>query len=186
MSDAMDEVFGRRKHRPDHPDFWRLSEVVLGMDAGFDESAPEEEKERMWAERVNAVGDRASILYMASQRVMRVLGPPPTETHARHQATYVAMWVDAFVAGAMFERARREPDEVDESVEGAMPVEDREPDADGPARVPSVLMVGDPIDGFRAFSVEGPDDPAIERRFANETWWIIRAPRLTTDETGEQ
>lgn len=166
MSDAMDEVFGRRKHRPDHPDFWRLSEIVLGMDAGFDEPASEEDKERMWAERVDAVGDRASILYMATQRVMRVLGPPRTETHARHQAAYVAMWVDAFVAGATFARP--------------------EADADEPAPVPSVLMVGDPIDGFRAFSVEGPDDPAIERRFANEAWWIIRAPRLTTDETGEQ
>ena len=44
----------------------------------------------------------------------------------------------------------------------------------GPDDVPQeyVLLVGDPIDGLTVHGITGPDDPRIEERFGNDTWWV--------------
>lgn len=39
----------------------------------------------------------------------------------------------------------------------------------------SILVVGDPIRGITLYTVDGPRDPQIEQRFANETWWVVEA-----------
>ena len=103
---GMDEFFGKRRHRPDHPDFWRISEVVLGMDAEFDPmDPPEGDRDALWKARVEEVVDASSVMYMASQRVMRAFGPPGDLDEARRQATIVALYIDAFIAGAKFQQA---------------------------------------------------------------------------------
>lgn len=38
-----------------------------------------------------------------------------------------------------------------------------------------ILIVGNPVEGVRLYTVDGPEDPHIERRFANETWWVAEA-----------
>lgn len=43
-----------------------------------------------------------------------------------------------------------------------------------------VLLVGDPIEGFTCYAIDGPDDPGIERVFANETWWVAAVHPMPT------
>lgn len=45
-----------------------------------------------------------------------------------------------------------------------------------------VLVVGDPIDGITLYVVDGPDDPHIERYFANETWWVAPLRAISPDD----
>lgn len=76
--------------RPQHPDFWRISEIILQHDGdateggkGLDEIAAE------------VPVDPASLLYHARQRALRMLGGgAPT--------AMVTMWLDGFLAGARF------------------------------------------------------------------------------------
>jgi hypothetical protein len=104
--DAMDEVFGQRRHRPNHPDFWRISEVILGMDADFDPmNPPEGDRDALWRAKVLAVVDVDSVMYMAAHRVMRGFGSPADVAEARRQATIVALYMDAFIAGVKFQQA---------------------------------------------------------------------------------
>lgn len=100
----MEEVFGRQSVRPTHPDFWRISEVMLGLDAGFDEPGNDDVKERLWHERTSAVVDVESITYMAMQRVFMALGRPANRAEAIKMSTIVALVVDSFVAGATFQQ----------------------------------------------------------------------------------
>jgi hypothetical protein len=99
---ATDDVFGRRPQRPEHPDFWRLSEIVLANDGRMD-AAPRREKERVWKETTGSVIDVPSITYMATQRAIKLLGPPTPANLAQHSAV-AALYIDAFVTGAMFEQ----------------------------------------------------------------------------------
>lgn len=99
---ATDDVFGVFKNRPDHPDFWRISEIVLANDGRMDDTPPSR-KEQVWKETTGSVVDIESITYMASQRVIRLLGPPTPASVKMHSAV-TALVIDAFVTGAMFEQ----------------------------------------------------------------------------------
>ena len=99
MSNAMDDIFGRRNHRPNHPDFWRISEIILANDGAI-EQAPD--KETVWKERTSSVVDIDSVTYMATQRALLAFGPPGTKLSVAQQATAAALVIDAFVAGVMF------------------------------------------------------------------------------------
>lgn len=105
---AMDEFFGRRRRRPDHPDFWRISEVILGMDAEFDPmNPPEGDRDALWKARVTEVVDVDSVMYMAAQRVLRAFGSPTFGggVDVRMQATISALYIDAFIAGVKYQQA---------------------------------------------------------------------------------
>jgi hypothetical protein len=107
MSSGMDDVFGNRSNRPVHPDFWRISEVVLANDAPIEEASTDTEREQAWRVRTGLVVDRDSVTYMAIQRSLRVDREAPLAVRGK----YATLWIDAFVAGAQFERAggHREP-----------------------------------------------------------------------------
>jgi len=99
--------------RPDHPDFWRLSEIILALKAEMAENEGNiEEQERLWRKHYNDIGDFDSIAYAAIQcglelhniktgsdwMVLRVSG---------RQESYiksVQAYFDGFVMGAEFER----------------------------------------------------------------------------------
>jgi hypothetical protein len=109
MSSGMDEVFGARPERPAHPDFWRISEVVLSNDAPMEEARDNEEKNRAWMARTTDVVDVESVTYMAGQRANMVADQAGAGLSARQRFSMVTalatVWIDAFVAGAMFQRA---------------------------------------------------------------------------------
>lgn len=100
---------GAMPPRPEHPDFWRLSEVVLSNDAPMEEAgANVKDKEAAWEEQVRKYIDEHSLTYMAVQRAFRAFGITTRGQlieRAEEVARYAGVWMDAFCAGAAFERA---------------------------------------------------------------------------------
>ncbi len=113
---SMDEVFGRRSNRPDHPDFWRISEVILAADGAIEAATSEGAKAKEWKARTSAVVDIDSVQYAAMERAKLAFGIPGGgsafgRTGGRvagltieQQATVAALWIEAFVYGAMYEQ----------------------------------------------------------------------------------
>lgn len=92
MSDDDFDLFGGFPNRPDHPDFWKLSNVVLWMDGACEDEGG---FKRVMAE---AGVDARSLVYMAHQRAMRAY-------NGTDQATLMALtavYLDAFLAGVHF------------------------------------------------------------------------------------
>src|SRR4051812_38164089 len=77
--------------RPQHPDFWRLSEIILELDGKFSEEGMEN-----FDDFVNGEVDLDSIMYMAMQRALRLRG--------RNLGSISAIYVEAFLVGRRFER----------------------------------------------------------------------------------
>lgn len=105
----MSNIFGANANRPDHADFWKLSSVLLRLDSGLDPSNPDEAaKEAQYKARLDELGiDSSSLAYAATQRAMRALGIE-TQMELAMKADVVMMltsvWIDAFAAGAFYER----------------------------------------------------------------------------------
>lgn len=101
---AMDDVFGAMPHRPDHPDFWRLSEIVLGYDGGMGEA---DDKDDFFDATVGAVIDKDSLYYHALQRAMRVYNIK-TRADMRNRAMDLAIlttiYTEGFCLGADFQK----------------------------------------------------------------------------------
>jgi hypothetical protein len=102
--DAMDLVFGKNPDRPNTPDLWRISEVLLKNDGAIDE-APDEDKRATWLSITSAVVDVDSVRFMAEQRVLRAFGPVTKNTNLQVRAALVSLAVDSFITGACFQRA---------------------------------------------------------------------------------
>lgn len=83
-------------NRPDHPDFWRLSEVVLQLDGAIDEA---EDKEAVWERVVSDIVDIPSLEYMAEQRALRAVG---SAAPVALITKLTALYLDGFCAGAKF------------------------------------------------------------------------------------
>ena len=80
--------------RPQHPDFWRLIEVILRLDGEVTEGArPIDE---VMAETV----DSGSLIYAAKQRALMLANGSP-----EGMAVLTALWAEAFLAGAEFQKA---------------------------------------------------------------------------------
>lgn len=94
MSDPLDR--DRFPDRPDHPDFWKLSEAVLWLDGRANEghqSAPE-----IAAEFI----DPDALQYVARHRVAMARQTLGFQNEAEFVVS-LAMWTDAFVAGCKFQ-----------------------------------------------------------------------------------
>lgn len=90
--------------RPDHPDWWRLSELVLQLDAQATEDG------RRLDNITAGIIDPESLGYLALQRAMRYLGITTRAEVAEHMTTIARMgaWYhEAFILGARFEAAQR-------------------------------------------------------------------------------
>lgn len=101
---AMDDVFGHRPERPNHPDFWLLSELVLKLDGRMDDT-PADQRQAAWKEAVTKHVDLDSISYMAMQRALRATGGQ--EQLAKMLA---ALYIDAFIFGCEFSDRKHERD----------------------------------------------------------------------------
>ena len=97
---------GGPSNRPDHPDFWRLVEIVQEYDIRMDDATPEN-KEAVFKAAFDGVVDLDSLGYMAMQRAMRVVGVRSNE-EVRKQAGLLAamatLYFDAFLMGAQFQQ----------------------------------------------------------------------------------
>lgn len=108
----LNDVFGQMSERPDHPDFWRLVEVVLANDAATDPSdatLTNQQREANFEERMGSIIDTKSVSYMALQRAMRPLGIT-TRADMIDKLGLLRMlssvWLDGFAAGGMFEQRK--------------------------------------------------------------------------------
>jgi len=105
MPSAMDNVFGERPNRPDTPDFWKLSAVILRLDGAMEAATTKEEKDKLYVSLVGAHIDVDSLAYMAMQRAMSGLGLT-TSTEVRENMAMVAklasIYMDAFIAGCEY------------------------------------------------------------------------------------
>lgn len=72
---TLNDFFKTDLPRPDHPDFWKLSSIVLDLDASMTEGIQRgEEPDVVLAKKMNEVGDSYSLTYMATQRAFRMHG----------------------------------------------------------------------------------------------------------------
>lgn len=107
--------------RPDHPDFWKLSEIILALKADREEQERGEidmaEFERRWRKHYESVGDFDSIAYSAIQCAFdlhnirdgfdwQLLMQNPVKHMAYIQS--VQAFFDGFIMGALLERKKEE------------------------------------------------------------------------------
>ncbi len=87
--------------RPDHPDFWKMSQIIIDCDAQAEEQGLDEV--------LDGYVDKDALVYMANQRAYRALNIQ-RESELQDAATresvsiIAAMWMDAFIVGAKYER----------------------------------------------------------------------------------
>jgi hypothetical protein len=94
MSDPLNDP--RFPKRPAHPDFWRMSEVILQHDGEATEG------DQSMEEIVKDTVDLESLTYFAMQRAgtsCQKMGLPEALAPA-----LASVWMDAFMAGAKFQK----------------------------------------------------------------------------------
>jgi hypothetical protein len=94
------------RSRPEHPDFWMLSEVVIKIDAMTDQH-------QGFSDIVGRMIDLDSVSYMAEQRALRAMGPNAT---AATRALIGATWIDGFMAGVNFQNRKLHPESVQDTI----------------------------------------------------------------------
>lgn len=93
--------------RPNHDDFWRMSDVILQLDGRMEEAKNDQDRERIFMEVVAEHCDSDSLFYMASQRAFRVLG---ADTAAKVAANLEALamlttvYCESFIAGMEYQK----------------------------------------------------------------------------------
>lgn len=115
---AMDEIFGANPNRPDHPDFWKLSEIILALKADMQENQGDlAAQEAAWRKHYEGVGDFDSIAYCARQAAIQIAGLEFGSDYQRvmrdpmGRAAFVGTvqaYFDGFIMGALLERSRHE------------------------------------------------------------------------------
>lgn len=95
--------------RPDHPDFWAMSEIILD----FDHMAAADQ-DTAFERTVSEAGiDMGSLIYMAMQRSMRVLGADTPEKIVHHHQLLMKMttlYAEAVVVGTHLKERRNARD----------------------------------------------------------------------------
>lgn len=80
--------------RPQHPDFWLLSEAALWVDGKSTDTSV--------VEIVNEYNDCESVVYMARQRLAKMQGIRPDQV----QPQLIAVYMDAITIGARAQQRR--------------------------------------------------------------------------------
>lgn len=114
MTSAMDEVFGPNANRPNHPDFWRLADVLLSMD-GATEAAGQlegpDEREKVFTDIIESVANKDVVVYVAAQRAGRIAVEVQKVAQGNLLMGASAAWIDGFLAGCKFTQGNNEPGE---------------------------------------------------------------------------
>ena len=103
------DVFGAPQERPSHPDFWKLSDVLLKMDGTIDPTTmSQEECEAAYVARLAELNIDPDVMgYAACQRALRGLAffkDAPVEIRRMFATVLASAWIDGFAAGALYER----------------------------------------------------------------------------------
>jgi hypothetical protein len=110
MADWAERLFGANELRPNHPDFWRLSEIILKYDGRVQDAVRQGEKgEDVVSACIEEVVDGESLAYMALQRAFRIMGVSTTEdvqTNAAALSMLATMYTEAFVMGSAYEQSK--------------------------------------------------------------------------------
>lgn len=83
--------------RPDHDDFWLMSEVLQDLDRAAED---------VGIERTAGTVDMDSLGYVAVQRAIRIMATNEQVPTERALAQIAACWIDAFVTGLNFQKRR--------------------------------------------------------------------------------
>lgn len=87
-------------NRPEHPDFWIISEAVIDGDASVANGSYED--------AVRRVVDLGSAIYMGKQRTSRLNEMEELGLTSTQMSALRAAWVDGFIAGAEYRRIKTE------------------------------------------------------------------------------
>lgn len=91
--------------RPDHPDFWKLSDIILQMDGALAEAPTQEAKDVVWEAFFKDVIDTKSLNYLGFQRAIRAIGVTTVAGVQEHMNEIIKMTVlytEAFLVGTRF------------------------------------------------------------------------------------
>lgn len=86
-------------NRPDHPDFWLISQALIDTDAQADSG-------QSMPDIAGRIVDTASLMYAAEQRVKLITGKGHLNPSARILIAMQALWLDAFVAGTRYQHLK--------------------------------------------------------------------------------
>lgn len=99
--------------RPDHPDFWRITEIHMELKAALAEAPNMEAQAAAWKASYEKIGDFDSIKYHALQAAIHIhkletgLDFLMLRADPERSASFIAIvqaFFDGFIAGAEFER----------------------------------------------------------------------------------
>lgn len=102
---SRNQLFGNFPERPSHPDFWRISSILLKLDGRMEAATTEDEKEKVWSDNVARWVDGETLNYSAMQRAFRPLGIRTRSDLIAHQEKAIllnVMWQEGFQIGAEF------------------------------------------------------------------------------------
>lgn len=110
MAEWAEHLFGANSLRPNHPDFWRLSETVLKYDGRVQEAVQRgEDGPTVVSACIEEIVDGESLAYMALQRAFRILGiqtSADVASNAEKVAMLATMYTEAFVMGASYQQSK--------------------------------------------------------------------------------
>ena len=94
----LDEQYGQREGRPDHPDFVRLVEIINEQDDHATANLTDSAK---YAAHLAHFADPESVTYMAMQRALRA-----SYMGGSMAGAMMTLWLDAFMAGYQYAAAK--------------------------------------------------------------------------------
>lgn len=108
----LEDVFGPMANRPDTPDFWHISQIMLRQNGAIDDAKTADAKEAVWqAEVRKRVSDPQVLAYMGLQRMLRALGITTRSEVAANASVapkMITLWMEGFLVGAEFADGNRE------------------------------------------------------------------------------
>lgn len=109
------DVFGDMQNRPDHPDLWKLSQILLAQDGDIVPGGDQDANEEAYARRIADAGIDGEVLaYVATQRAFRMVGIKHGTDLLNHEKflqvqMIASAWIDAFVAASAYAKEYRLP-----------------------------------------------------------------------------
>lgn len=95
--------------RPQHPDFWRMSKVIVELDEQADRAADEAGE----AVVITPDIDQRSLAYVARQRVIRARNLLPEDPEGNTTGRDGILWADGFTAGVRYAQALAEEQDIE-------------------------------------------------------------------------
>jgi hypothetical protein len=107
-----EEVFGAMPDRPTHPDFWKLSELILKMDAEMQEARTTAQKDAIYERYIGEVAeiDMRSLTYAAMQRAFRAYevrtrGDLQRSTNRANVMRFTTAYMEGFILGSQWQQS---------------------------------------------------------------------------------